>query len=248
MDNVDILMCLKKELDLLTEQNDFLIREKDSLLLEVLNYEKRIDKLSKKYKELEKENYPIKLAILEEEHKKLQKRCEQKQLIIDKNIAFEILDYLSEFKSLTKTAEEFRCSPEELYYCIPDWDKCNDRLYGLIDYDIYKNKLEGRWGELDNLEEINNYKKRTPEDDELKLILADYSSGNFGLYQLADKYNLIIINLFRLLKEQKLINKESDANGYNDFYKEYIGEYSYNKYNINTNLKLIDMFYNNIKS
>jgi len=230
MDNYDIISCLKKELDSLTEQNDFLLREND--------------RLNKEYKELQQQNYPNKLAILDEEYKKLHERCEQKQRIIDKNIASEILDYLSECNSLTKTAEEFRCSPEELYYCIPDWGNCNDRLYGLDDYNIYRNKLDGRYYELDSHEVV---KMRTPEQDELDLIFTDYNN-NFGLYQLADKYNLSITNIFRLLKEHKLIVKESDANGYDEFYKEYIGECFYNKYDINTNLKLIDMFYSNIKS
>ena len=83
---------------------------------------------------------------------------------------------------------------------------------------------------------------RTPEKEELDLILSEYS-GKMPLHELADKYNLSIINLFRLLKEQKLIENESDATGYNEFLKEYIGELFYNKYNINTNLKLIDMYY-----
>lgn len=248
MNNNEIISCLKKELDLLTEQNDFLIRENDSLLLEVSNYEKRLDRLYKENKELKKQNNFNELNILKEEYVKLQNRCEQKQRIIDKNIASEILDYLSECNSLTKTAEEFRCSPEELYYCIPDWGNCNDRLYGLDDYSFYRNKLDGRYYELDDFEQINSQKMRTPEQDELKLIFADYSSRNFGLYQLADKYNLLITNLFRLLKEHKLIVRESDANGYDEFYKEYIGECFYNKYDINTNLKLSDMFYSNIKS
>ena len=62
-------------------------------------------------------------------------------------------------------------------------------------------------------------------------------------FELADKYNLLIINLFRLLKENNFIEKECDAIGYNDFYKIYIGESFYNKYDIDTNLKLIDMYY-----
>ena len=87
---------------------------------------------------------------------------------------------------------------------------------------------------------------RTPEQNELDLIFTDYNN-NLGLYQLADKYNLLIINLFRLLKEYKLIEKESDANGYDDFYREYISESIYNKYDIDTDLKLIDMYYDAIK-
>jgi len=248
MDNYDIITCLKKELDSLTEQNDFLLRENDCLLLEVSNYEKRLDRLNKEYKELQQQNYPNKLAILQEEYKKLQKRYGQKERLIN-NFACEITEYLEECNSLTETARKFNCSPEELYYCIPEWDDCNERLYGLEDYNIYRNKLEGRCNELDSydLKKIDILKMRTPEQEELDLIFADYNN-NLGLYQLADKYNLLITNLFRLLKEHKLIAKESDAIGYNDFYREYISESIYNKYNIDTDLKLIDTYYRDIKS
>ena len=186
-----------------------------------------------------------KLNILEEEYKKLQKRCGQKERIIN-NFACEITEYLEECNSLTETARKYNCSPEELYYCIPEWDDCNERLYGLDDYNIYNNKLGGRNYELDSyeLQKIDNLKMRTPEQDELDKIFTDYSSNNFSLYQLADKYGLLIINLFRLLKEHKLIEKESDAIDYDNFYREYIGESIYNKYNIDTDLKLIKLYYN----
>ena len=84
---------------------------------------------------------------------------------------------------------------------------------------------------------------RTPDKDELEEIFTDYKRRKHSLYELADKYDLLIINLFRLLKEHKFIENESDAFGYNDFYKEYIGKSCYNKYLIDTNLKLIDMYY-----
>jgi len=196
-------------------------------------------------KELEKTKKE--LLILQEEYIKLQKRFYQKQRIIDNNIAIDILDYLNECNNLTETARKFDCDPEELFYSIPDWDNCNERLYGLEDYTIYNNKLEGRWYELDNLkynlEKVDNKKMRTPDKDELDSIFTDYKRRKHSLYELADKYDLLIINLFRLLKEHKFIKNESDAFGYNDFYKEYIGESFYNKYVIDTDLKLIDLFY-----
>ena len=85
-------------------------------------------------------------------------------------------------------------------------------------------------------------KKRTPDQKELDEIFIQYSSGEMTLYELADKYNIMIFNLFRLLKENKLIEKESDAIGYDEFYIQYIGEYEYNKYDIKTDLGLIDIF------
>ena len=185
------------------------------------------------------------LNILQEEYRKLQKRYGQKERLIN-NFACEITEYLEECKSLTETARKFNCSPEELYYCIPEWDDCNERLYGLSDYNIYKIKLEGRYDELDNLKEIDNLKMRTPDQEELDAIFSEYSSNNITLYALADKYNLIINNLFRLLKENKLIMKESDAIGYSEFYKEYISESIYNMYDIK-DMNLIEMYYKYVK-
>ena len=82
-----------------------------------------------------------------------------------------------------------------------------------------------------------------PDSDELDAIFSDYKKRKHSLYELADKYDLLIHNLFRLLKTHKLIESESDAFGYNEFYKEYIGENFYNKYDIDTDIKLIEMFY-----
>ena len=167
------------------------------------------------------------LLILQEEYIKLQKSCNRKKRIIDNNIAIEILDYLNECNNLTETARKFDCDPEELFESIPYWDDCNERLYGLEDYSFYNNKIEGRY----------------PDKDELDAIFTDYKTQKHTLYELADKYDLLIINLFRLLKEYYFIEKECDAIGYNDFYKIYIGESFYNKYNIDTDMKLIDMYY-----
>ena len=186
------------------------------------------------------------LLILQEEYIKLQKSCNRKKRIIDNNISIEILDYLNECNNLTETARKFYCDPEELFESIPYWDDCNERLYGLEDYSFYNNKIEGRFHELDDLEKIDNKKMRTPDKDELDAIFTDYKTQKHALYELADKYDLLIINLFRLLKEHNFIEKECDAFGYNDFYKIYIGESFYNKYNIDTDVKLIDMYYKNI--
>ena len=156
-----------------------------------------------------------------------------------------IIENLCKYNNVTKTAKEFNCDPMELYRKIPDYDGCCDRLYNLEDYKIYRYKLGGRQEELEEFQYTDYYEiqMRTPEKDELDKIFIEYNNNNLSLYELADKYNLIIINLFRLLKENKLIEKESDSIGYNIFYKEYIGEYNYNKYNINNNLKLIKKYY-----
>ena len=43
------------------------------------------------------------------------------------------------------------------------------------------------------------------------------------LYEIADRYELKINYLFKLLKENKVIDKETDANGYQSFYEEHMG-------------------------
>ena len=184
------------------------------------------------------------LAILQEEYVKLQISCGRKQRVIDTNLAIEILDHINESNSLTETAKKFDYAPEELFYSIPEWDDCNERLYGLSDYLVYSNRLEGRCNEIDIIDNLKDNKKmRTPDSDELEFIFSDYKKRTHSLYELADKYDLLIHNLFRLLKEGGLIKSESDAFGYNEFYKEYVSEKIYNSYNIDTDLKLIDMFY-----
>ena len=191
------------------------------------------------------------LNILKEQYNKLKKRSSAKQELIDNNLADDIKSYLSETKNLTETAKEFQCDPSEIFYSVPCWDDCNDRLYALDDYVYHNYKIYGRENELyDSLEKLlyndkdeYNIKMRTPEKEELDKLFEEYLSSKYSLYELADKYNLIIINLFRLLKEHKLIEKESYAIGYDKFYKEYIGEYEYNKYIVDRELRLVDNYY-----
>ena len=51
---------------------------------------------------------------------------------------------------------------EELYLSIPHWNDFNERFYRLDDYLIYRNKLEGRLDEIDNLKK-DDIKMRTPD-------------------------------------------------------------------------------------
>ena len=180
-----------------------------------------------------------KLNILKEEYNKLQKRCRIQHNCINKKLADSIVEYLDECNSLEKTAKYFYTSPEELYYCIEDFDGCLDRLYQVEDYNKYYYKINGK----SSLLGLQSSKRLTPEKDELDLIFEEFINNKSTLYELADKYNLSIINLFRLLKEHQLIEKESDAVRYNEFYKEYIGEQRYNSHNVNNDLKLIEMYY-----
>ena len=193
--------------------------------------------------ELKIVNLQKELNILQEEYTKLDKRYNDKQNIINNNLAVDMTEYLNECDSLEKTAEYFNYDVLELFTWIPDWDDCNDRLYGLDNYKYYLYKYSGRRYEMDDIENNANelkIKMRILGKDELDKIFEEYKSNELSLYELADKYNILINNLFRFLKDNKLIKKESDAIGYNEFYKEYIGEKDYNKYNTDNNLIFID--------
>jgi hypothetical protein len=71
-------------------------------------------------------------------------------------------------------------------------------------------------------EEIKN-RDRTPIKEELDCLISDYKESSLTIYELADRYNLCIYNLFRLLKKNNLIETETDAKGYAGFYTEFLG-------------------------
>ena len=77
--------------------------------------------------------------------------------------------------------------------------------------------------------------------DKLDRIIADYNNGILSLYDLADRYNLKINNLFRLLKENNVIEKETDAKGYASFYVDHIGAGT--EWDNTSELGLIEAFY-----
>jgi hypothetical protein len=181
---------------------------------------------------------------LNEQVKSLKKELDRIYSVIDEHLAVEILDHVNRTDSLAKTANYYGLEPEWLYSKIPEWDDCNERLRGLADYKEYEYKIEGRQCEeyyyYDNLEnETMQYKMRTPEPEEMELITYDYLCTSMSLYKIADKYDIIIFNLFRLLKENRHIESESDIRGYEQFLKDYYGNY----YNNDKDLKLIEEFY-----
>jgi hypothetical protein len=188
---------------------------------------------------------------LNEEVKSLKKELDRIYRVIDQYFAVDILDHINNTNSITQTANYYGLAPEWLYSKIPEWDDCNERLYGLADYKEYEYKIEGRQCELyyyDNIEnETMQHKIRTPEPEEMELISYDYLCTGMSLYDIADKHNLIILNLFRLLKENRHIENETDIRGYEQFLKDYYGNYYNNdNYNYNDNdkdLKLIEKFY-----
>ena len=67
------------------------------------------------------------------------------------------------------------------------------------------------------------YKRRKPDSEEVANIISNYIEGYFSLYELVDRYELQINMLFHILKENNLIEKETDAKGYSNFYEEHMG-------------------------
>lgn len=186
---------------------------------------------------LQKENEDLK-----EEVNTLKKELDRIYRVIDEHLAVEILDHINRTDSLTKTANYYGLDPEWLYSKIPEWDDCNERLYGLSDYKEYEYKIEGRQCEsyyYDNLDYLDE-EMRTPEPEEMELISYDYLCTSMTLYEIADKHKIVILNLFRLLKEHRHIESESDTRGYTQFLKDYYGSY-YNS--ASKDLKLIEQFY-----
>jgi SepF-like predicted cell division protein (DUF552 family) len=135
--------------------------------------------------------------------------------------AVEILEYFNRCGSIQKTAMKYNMAIEELYDMIPEWDGCNDGLQGADDYDECRKEIIGR----QQWDEEQNAIKRTHIDspEELDEIVKEYKSGEMGLYEIADYRDLDIKYFFKLLKELRMINKETDAKGYANFYVQYLG-------------------------
>jgi predicted nuclease with TOPRIM domain len=83
---------------------------------------------------LQKENVELR-----EEVERLKKELDRIYSVFDKNFAVEILDHLNFTDSITQTANYYGLDPKWLYLKIPEWDDCNERLYGLSDYKEYEN-------------------------------------------------------------------------------------------------------------
>ena len=148
-------------------------------------------------------------------------------VLIDDN-AIKILNYFSMCLDIRKTAWKFSMEMEELYLRISEWDNSSELLESACDYDECRIEVIGRKEYDDEHEDKLDQKdliirKRIPNANEVKQIISDYSLGNLSLYELADRYDLHINNLFKLLKENGMIEKETDAKGYENFYTEYLG-------------------------
>lgn len=162
--------------------------------------------------------------------------------------AEQILEHFHSSKSIRGTAYRYDMEMAELFDLIPSWDGCRDGLQRAHDYDDCRLEFYGRSlyddekeSEMEQ-EELEN-RMRTPEPEEMRKIINDYKDGDITLYDLADEYDLKINNLFRLLKENKIIEKESDATDYGSFYIEYNGLETSSEWDGKSELGLIESFY-----
>jgi hypothetical protein len=153
--------------------------------------------------------------------------CHLKERIDDliNDNAIKILDYFSMCLNIRKTAWKFGMSMEELYERISEWDDHSNLLESACDYDECRIEVIGRKEYDEDKIEPEDFllRNRIPSANEVTKIIEDYKGSNLSLYELADRYDLQINNLFRLLKETGMIEKETDAKGYDNFYTEYLG-------------------------
>ena len=160
--------------------------------------------------------------------------------------ALEILEYFHSCSSIRKTAWKYNMEMEDLFESIPEWDGCRDGLQSANDYNECRIEVIGRQ-EYDEEQEYDlepeqlEHLMRTPGPEEITKIIGDYKKGSLGLYDLADKYELKITNLFRLLKENKVIGKETDAKYYKSFYVDYNGAGT--EWDQKSEIGLIEAFY-----
>lgn len=160
--------------------------------------------------------------------------------------ACQILQYFHSCSSIRQTAWNYDMEMEELYELIPQWDGCREGLRSADDYNECRMEVIGRY-EYDEERECEmepeelQHRLRTPEPDEIRKIIADYNNSVLSLYEVADRYDLKITNLFRLLKENKVIDKETDAKNYSSFYVEHNGAGT--EWDGNSEFGLIDAFY-----
>ena len=153
--------------------------------------------------------------------------CHLKERIDDliNDNAIKIFDYFSMCLNIRKTAWKFGMSMEELYERISEWDDHSNLLESACDYDECRIEVIGRKEYDEDKIEQEDFllRNRIPSANEVSKIIEDYKGSNLSLYELADRYDLQINNLFRLLKETGMIEKETDAKGYDNFYTEYLG-------------------------
>ena len=141
----------------------------------------------------------------------------------------EILEYFHSCSSIRRTAWAYGMEMDELYELIPQWEDSREGLRSADDYKECRIEIIGRREydeeeEEDMTKEYKEFRERPLDEEDINAIITDYKeSTDLTLYELADRYELKINYLFKLLKENKLIDKETDAKGYASFYEEHMG-------------------------
>ena len=151
--------------------------------------------------------------------------------VINEQNTEKILEDFYSCRSIRNTARKYGIEMEELYESIIRWAcdcDCDCVIKAADDYKECRIEIIGRQEYDDELYETMElkefeYKNRQPDTLELIKIIEDYKTETKSLYELADSYDLLINNLFRILKENGMIEKETDAKGYSRFYTEYNG-------------------------
>ena len=148
---------------------------------------------------------------------------------IEETMQQSVMDEFEFYKNIKVTAKNYKLDMDVLYHLIPIWFDRRESNYELSTADDYEECMIEVMGrekydtELEFTSEEMNIMNRTPDLEEMNKIIYDYINTNMSLYELADKYNLKINNLFRLLKINNLIVNETDAKGYHTFYTDYFG-------------------------
>jgi hypothetical protein len=191
----------------------------DEICSENTSLKNKVIRLENKIIQLEKE-----LLMVKEYNKELKNRLDD---LIDDS-AEQILDYFHSVYSIRRTAWKYGMEMSELYELIPQWEDSREGLRSAEDYKECRIEVIGR-REYDEEEEEKMTKEqlefrwRPLDEEDITNIIADYKDSTLSMYELADRYELQINYLFRILKENKIIEKETDAKSYADFYEEHMG-------------------------
>jgi hypothetical protein len=191
----------------------------DDLLLEHKELKVRVTSLERELHESNRREVELK-----------QKVSDLKEILGEQNEedAVEILEFFHSSSSIRRTAWKYGMDLEEMYNLIPQLEDTWRGLESASDYDECRMEVVGRqeWdAEQEQTMTVDEIaiRDRTPIKEELNCLISDYKDSSLSMYEIADRYNLCIYNLFRLLKENNIIEKEIDVKGYSSFYMEFKG-------------------------
>lgn len=172
-----------------------------------------------------------KIAALETENENLKKQIKRLKQDIAARIgedAEQILEYFNCCRSIKKTAWKYGMEIEELYDQISVWDGSYKGLHAADDFEECRIIVIGR-KEYDKEIESNldpedlAFRTRDLDANDIYKIIRDYKDSELSLYDVAHRHELKINHLFLTLKNNGIIEKETDVRDYANFYKEYLG-------------------------